>query len=95
MLAQARFLLESCRSEVIKDDKSVACTHGLFTWPLFLQKDPGESHRGGVQRGKSAEGNCLTAWRGQLIIDQEKPENVSISGDPGWVSYEIICIFIG
>lgn len=59
-------LLESCRSEVIKGDKSVAYTHGLFTRPLFLQEDPGESHRGGVQRGKSVKGNCLR--RGQKVL---------------------------
>lgn len=53
VLAQAQFLLESCLSEVIKGDKSVAYTHGLFTRPLFLQKVPGESHREGVERGKS------------------------------------------
>lgn len=66
MLAQAQFLLESCRSAVIKGDKSVMYAHGLFTRPLFLQKDLGESHRGVVQ---SVDGFCLTPRRGQLIID--------------------------
>lgn len=71
MLAQAQFLLESCRSAVIKGDKSVMYAPGLFTRPLFLQKDLGESHRGGVQSGKSVDGYCLTPRRGQLIIDSE------------------------